>query len=73
MDDVTLKDILMRQGRALSVLAIRITTLEKLLLEKGVITEEETIAKTKQLDEEYAAEVQQAFRQAIAKREAEGE
>jgi hypothetical protein len=34
MDDVTLKDILMRQGRALSVLAIRITTLEKLLLEK---------------------------------------
>lgn len=73
MDDATLKDILLRQGRALSILAIRITAVEKLLLEKGVITEEEVIAKTKQLDQEYATEVKEAFRQAITKREAEGE
>jgi hypothetical protein len=67
MDDQALKDLFDRQGKALATLAVRVTTLEEILLEKGTITEAEVSDKAVQLSKEFVAQTQAAFR-----REAEG-
>lgn len=67
MDDQALKDLFDRQGKALATLAVRVTTLEEILLEKGTITEAEITEKAVQLSKEFILKTQAAIR-----REAEG-
>jgi hypothetical protein len=62
MDEKALKDLFDTQGKAIATLAVRITTLEELLLEKNIISEAEVATKTLKLSHEFVARTHEAFR-----------
>lgn len=69
MDDRAIQELFARQGQVIATLALRVTTLEVLLLEKGNITEEEVIKKATELSKEFTSKIQEAIQKAL---EAEG-
>lgn len=60
-----MKEFLSKQNQVIATLVLRITTLETLLLEKHVITLDETVAKAKELTKEFAEKVQEGIRKAV--------
>jgi len=59
------EEIISNQSQVIATLALRITTLETLLLEKGIITEDEAVKKTTELSEEFIKQTQEALRKAV--------
>lgn len=73
MNDEMIKELFARQGQVIATLALRITTLERLLLEKNIITEDEAVKKTTELSEEFTKQTQEALQKAAAKSQQESE
>lgn len=75
MDEKVLQELFARQGQTIATLALRITTIEQILLEKGFITEDEITQKAIQLSKEFAEQTQEALRRISeeSKRESKGE
>lgn len=61
----TMEEILSSQSQAISILALRVTTLEMLLLEKGIFTEDEAVKKTTELSEEFLKQTQETLRKTV--------
>lgn len=59
------EEIVSNQSQVIATLALRITTLETLLLEKGIITEEEAVKKTTELTEAFVKQTQAALKKAL--------
>jgi len=72
MDDRTIQELFARQGQVIATLALRVTTLEVLLLEKGSITEEEVVKKATELSKEFTVKTQEAIQKALEAQKAEG-
>jgi len=64
MDKIT-EDLIASQSKVIATLALRISVLEKLLLEKKIITEAEIIDKTMVLSKEFITKTQEALRKAV--------
>ena len=64
MNDDTIKELFARQGQVIATMALRITTLERLLLEKNIITEADAVEKSKELSKEFTTKVQNELRKA---------
>jgi hypothetical protein len=64
MDDA-IQNIFLIQSQTLATLALRISVLEQLLLEKKVITNDEILKKMQALFEEFSSKTQQAMQDAI--------
>jgi hypothetical protein len=64
MNDEIIKELFARQGQVISTLALRITALERILLEKNIITEDEVVEKTIQLSNEFTNKVQDELQKA---------
>lgn len=62
MDNKALKEIFESQGKAIATLAVRLTTIEEILLEKKIITEAEVAEKALNLSKEFVARTQEALR-----------
>lgn len=75
MDEKTLHELFAKQGQTIAILALRITTIEQILLEKGFISEDEITQKAVQLSKEFAEQAQEAFRRISeeSNRESKGE
>lgn len=61
----TFEEILSNQSQVIATLALRITTIETLLLEKGIITEDEAVKKTTELSEDFIKQTQEALKRAV--------
>jgi major membrane immunogen (membrane-anchored lipoprotein) len=68
------KDLLAKQGQVIATLALRVSTMERLLLEKHIITEAEAVTKATELSKEFAKQVQEGLKKAVeeSKREHRG-
>ena len=64
MDDKVLYELFAKQGQTIATLALRITAIEQLLLEKEIITESEITQKSVQLSKEFTLQAQEALRKA---------
>jgi len=64
MDKVT-QELFARQSQVIATLALRISVLEKVLLDKKIITEAEVIKETEALGKEFAEKTQEALRKAL--------
>ena len=64
MDDKKIQELITRQGQVIATLALRVTILEQLLLEKKVISEEESAKKATELDRQFTIQLQEALRRA---------
>lgn len=75
MDEKVLQELFAKQGQAIATLALRITTIEQILLEKGIITEAEVTQKAIRLSKEFTLQTQEALRRVAeeSKRESKGE
>lgn len=75
MDERILQELFAKQGQAIATLALRITTIEQILLEKGIITETEVTQKAIRLSKEFTLQTQEALRRVAeeSKRESKGE
>ncbi len=75
MDEKVLQEIFAKQGQAIATLALRITTIEQILLEKGIINEAEVTQKAIRLSKEFTLQTQEALRRVAeeSKRESKGE
>jgi hypothetical protein len=75
MDERVLQELFAKQGQAIATLALRITTIEQILLEKGIITETEVTQKAIRLSKEFTLQTQEALRRVAeeSKRESKGE
>jgi hypothetical protein len=62
MNDETIKELFARQGQVIATLALRVTTLERLLLEKNIITEADAVKKSTELSKEFTNKVQDELR-----------
>lgn len=62
MDEKTVQELFAKQGQAIATLALRITTIEQILLEKGLITETEVIQTAIRLSKEFTLQTQEALR-----------
>lgn len=62
MEDNVLKELLSKQGQVIATLALRITTLEQILLEKNIVTSDEIAEKAINLSKEFTLQTQEAFR-----------
>jgi hypothetical protein len=62
MDERILQELFAKQGQAIATLALRITTIEQILLEKGIITEAEVTQKAIRLSKEFTLQTQEALR-----------
>jgi len=65
MTDKTIEELFAKQGQVIATLALRITTLERLLLEKSIITEAEAVNKATELSAEFTKQVQEGLRKAV--------
>lgn len=63
--DKAVQEIFLTQSQALATLALRISVLEKLLLEKKIITEAEITKEMQDLSKEFVAKTQEALRNAV--------
>ena len=64
MDKVS-QELFARQSQVIATLALRISVLEKVLLDKKIITEAEVIKETEVLGKEFAEKTQEALRKAL--------
>jgi len=64
MDKVT-QELFARQSQVIATLALRISVLEKVLLDKKIITEAEVIKETEALGKEFTEKTQEALRKAF--------
>lgn len=62
MDETAIYELFAKQGQAIATLAIRITAMEQMLLDKGVITKAEITEKAEQLSKEFTLQTQEALR-----------
>jgi hypothetical protein len=62
--DKAIQDLFVSQSQVIATLALRISVLEKLLLDKKIITETEVIEGTRVLGKEFAEKTQEALRKA---------
>jgi hypothetical protein len=62
--DKVIQELFVSQSQVIATLALRISVLEKLLLEKKIFTEAEIIKDTEVLGKEFAAKTKEAFRKA---------
>ncbi|MCK9567680.1 hypothetical protein M0R72_01865 [Candidatus Pacearchaeota archaeon] len=62
--DKAIQELFVSQSQVIATLALRISVLEKLLLEKKILTEAEILKDTEILGKEFAAKTQEAFRKA---------
>jgi hypothetical protein len=62
--DKAIQELFVSQSQVIATLALRISVLEKLLLDKKILTEVEIIKDTEVLSKEFAAKTQEAFRKA---------
>jgi len=69
-----IEELLSKQGQVIATLALRVTTLETLLLEKHIITEVEMVKKATELTKEFTRQVQEGLKKAVedSKRERRG-
>lgn len=63
--DKAIQELFVSQSQVIATLALRISVLEKLLLDKKILTEEEIIKVTEVLGREFAEKTQEAFRKAV--------
>jgi TPP-dependent pyruvate/acetoin dehydrogenase alpha subunit len=64
MDDKTIHELFAKQGQVITTSALRISVLEKLLLDKGVLTKEELAEVTRSVSEELTSQIREALKQA---------
>jgi hypothetical protein len=62
--DKAIQELFVSQSQVIATLALRISVLEKLLLDKKIITEAEVIEGTRVLGKEFAEKTQEALRKA---------
>jgi hypothetical protein len=62
--DKAIQELFINQSQVIATLALRISVLEKLLLDKKIITETEVIDGTRVLGKEFAEKTQEALRKA---------
>jgi hypothetical protein len=62
-----IQELFMSQSQVIATLALRISVLEKLLLDKKILTEEEISKETTLLGKEFAEKIQDSFRKASMK------
>ena len=62
--DKAIQELFINQSQVIATLALRISVLEKLLLDKKIITETEVIEGTRVLGKEFAEKTQEALRKA---------
>lgn len=62
MDEKVLQELFAKQGQAIATLALRLTTIEQILLEKGIITETEVTQTAIRLSKEFTLQTQEALR-----------
>lgn len=65
------EEIISNQSQVVAMLALRVTTLETLLLEKGIITEDEAVKKTTELSEAFVKQTQEALKKALESQQEE--
>ena len=59
MIDETIYDLFNKQGQAIATMALRLTALESLLLEKKIVTPQEVQERTIELGQEFNARLQE--------------
>lgn len=62
MDEKALQELFSKQGQAIATLALRLTTIEQILLGKGIITETEVTQTAIRLSKEFTLQTQEALR-----------
>jgi len=62
MDEKALQELFAKQGQAIATLALRLTTIEQILLGKGIITETEVTQTAIRLSKEFTLQAQEALR-----------
>jgi hypothetical protein len=72
MDDKVLQELFTRQGQAIATLALRITTIEQILLEKEIITDDDITKRAIQLSKEFATKAQEALSKLAEESKQEG-
>lgn len=60
-----INEMIVHQSKVIATLALRISVLEKLLLEKKILSEAEIIKETEILSKEFLEKTQEAFSKAI--------
>jgi hypothetical protein len=63
--DTNIEDLIARQSQVIATLALRISVLEKLLLNNKILTEADVIKETEVLGMEFAKKTQDALRKAM--------
>jgi hypothetical protein len=64
MDDVT-ERLILSQSQVIATLSLRISVLEKLLLEKKILSEAEVLKTTEVFGKEFIEKTQKAFQKAV--------
>ena len=67
MKDEVIQEWFRTSSRNTSVLALRVTALEKILLDNKIITEEDLVKISKELNEDFKKQTQKALEEAKAK------
>jgi hypothetical protein len=64
MDDKVIQELFARQGQVIATLALRISALERLLLNKKILIEAEVVEEMIALSKEFTEKTQEALRKA---------
>jgi hypothetical protein len=64
MDDKVIQELFARQGQVIATLALRISVLERLLLNKKILTEADVVEEMTALSKDFKEKTQEALRKA---------
>jgi hypothetical protein len=65
MDSKVIEELFAKQGHVIATLALRISALEKVLLDKNIITKDEIIKETTAVSKDFTEQVQETLRKAV--------